>query len=144
MAAGVQALLSIVMQHEHTRQRAFNCQIASAKARTLDHRNTKWHRVSDIGCYVNQGCDARRHHALMARLTRTTFSRSARQCPSRRWSSNGFVSPGLVRDRRYSIDDRHITDVVRAQGSLLDCLVDGRARDADELGCESEDAVILS
>jgi hypothetical protein len=29
--------------------------------------------------------------------------------------------------------DRHITDVVRAQGSLLDCLVDGRARDAGEL-----------
>jgi len=29
------------MQHEHTRQRAFNCQIASAKARTLDHRNMK-------------------------------------------------------------------------------------------------------
>ena len=54
------------------------------------------------------------------------------------------MSPGLVRDRRYSIDDRHITDVVRAQGSLLDCLVDGRARDADELGCEPEDAVILS
>jgi hypothetical protein len=72
------------------------------------------------------------------------FLAAARQCPSRRWSSNGFVSPGLVRDRRYSIDDRHITDVVRAQGSLLDCLVDGRARDADELGCEPEDAVILS
>src|SRR6266480_6526287 len=27
-------------------------------------------------------------------------SRSARQCPSRRWSSNGFVSPGLVRESR--------------------------------------------
>ncbi len=29
------------------------------------------------------------------------------------------MSPGLVRDRRCSIDDHHITDVVRAQASLF-------------------------